>query len=621
MKYFFSLILALLMLSCTKNSTDLILSGSVEEINKRLMNGLDQNELTKDSISLLAFAIKENKVEAASLLFGNGAVLLGTEPDNVIDYALKFKNRKMVGALLKHKRDLSKEETLRVVDAAIENDWINVFKLISDSLSLIKKMEIGNILDTYNSPKIREFINSQIEDLWPIDNSTISKEMNTHEGLRFKSALKNFSSEELGIENISLVGNDNQMVVKLSSKDNFKSKVETFLTNPNRDQDSWYSALKNSYFNSIVVPLPNFIPRLYSHDGFYTLEDEGDVLLKKQLVSFLIHRINRNSHVISWLWKSWKEAIFDNLSTEQYVNSDYCKTTEALIETWEYISNKENFEKHLSSFFDSVSNSNGYEWYSVIPDELQAWHNDDLGVSEDWAISFWMRRFKEKNHNVVISILKEIDENYKNDGSIEEYKKTKKLNEARDEFISRANCCHDIYNIKKTVNIGADISGIYNINGIQPIHVALLTNNLELVENLLTDSIEEIRLSLDKGENIYSYVTSCEAIDILFSYDIPIESSRKYAATPINVFIHEKRADLIACIIEKGFSVKAPKKYGGSYFIDINIENPSEKEKEMVKVLLDNGADPRIVDGYPERRPIDIAHSEIKEMMLRAVDE
>lgn len=618
MKYLFSLIFILLLLGCVKNSTDLVLSGTPEKLQKKLLDGYDVNTITKDSISLLALAIKESKVDIASLLMKNDAKLIGTKTDNIILYALEFKNRKMVESLLKHVKIISEDDRLKVVDIAIENDWINVFKQISDSLSLVKKMEIGNILDTYNSPAIKKFINSQIENVWLIDNSTISTEMNSHKGLLFKTALQSFSSEEIGIKSISSISKSDQMVVKLSSKKSFKSKIETLLSNPDTTQDGWISGLKSSYFNSVVVPLPKFISTLYRHEGYYSPYDK--VPLKNQLVSFLVHRLNRNQHVISWLWKSWKDEILDNLSTEQYVNLDYAKTTEGLIETWEYISKKDDYEKLLSTFFDSVASDESSEWYSVVPNELQVWHNSNLKVSEDWAISFWMRRFKEKNHNVVLSILKEIDENYKNDRSIEEYKKTKKINEARDEFIRRARCCHDIYTIKRTVNTGADISGISNIKGIRSIHEALLTNNLELVESLLTDSIEEIRSSLGNGENIYSYATSCEAIDILFSYDIPLEANQ-YATKPLELFIYEKRADLIDCIIDKGFSVKAPKKYGGSYFKEIDIEKPSEEEILLIKVLLEQGADPKIKDGYPEKRPIDIAHPEIKEMMVKAIDE
>jgi hypothetical protein len=185
----------------------------------------------------------------------------------------------------------------------------------------------------------------------------------------------------------------------------------------------------------------------------------------KQLFSYLFHRIDRNPLIVKWLWAAWKETIFSNISTKTYFRKSFYDYTEALIKTYDTITNRDNYKEALEQAYYNLATikCEGYI-EDCIPESIR-YYEDGWRIDWIWAPGFWARRFHEGNQEVVYNILKEISAHYAGN-------EIKKLIEERlKKEISEATY---LWDIKRLVNEGANPDPLVGKNGITKLHVAAL---------------------------------------------------------------------------------------------------------------------------------------------------
>jgi hypothetical protein len=245
-----------------------------------------------------------------------------------------------------------------------------------------------------------------------------------------------------------------------------------------------FQDIRTRYTGTITKRLPIFLPNYSRFSHPYTEDKELRAMHNsdKQLFSYLFHRIDRNPLIVKWLWAAWKETIFSNISTKTYFRKSFYDYTEALIKTYDTITNRDNYKEALEQAYYNLATikCEGYI-EDCIPESIR-YYEDGWRIDWIWAPGFWARRFHEGNQEVVYNILKEISAHYAGN-------EIKKLIEERlKKEISEATY---LWDIKRLVNEGANPDPLVGKNGITKLHVAALKNNLS-----------EIKKLIEQGENI-----------------------------------------------------------------------------------------------------------------------
>lgn len=212
--------------------------------------------------------------------------------------------------------------------------------------------------------------------------------------------------------------------VEYRSSSRFLLRTLEDLVHPVLSEDGWNSGLVNSYFHHVLEPLPEFLPAISSHHGYFrNCGGSGDVTEFQGWRAYLFHRMDRSLENVGALWNASKGAVFGLVSAEVYVRNDFQRTVDALLASDRHIRSLRDGATRLErSWNDVVEESrgdwtqpcSGPEWANGIDTGLKVSNRWD--IDENWVASFWMRRHHEGNRDVVRSILLEIQKHYQDLG-------------------------------------------------------------------------------------------------------------------------------------------------------------------------------------------------------------
>ncbi len=607
---------------CGTSGEEIIRSGTIEELSERIKKKSTPNELTSDSTSLLALAIREKKNDMALYLYDScSALLLGTETDNPYLYSAISDNLEFLETLLNEDDIIPLTIRDSLLTISFEKDWVEIYTKLRGELSVVKTIRLLSDSTTAESPSIYSHYRSGAEYEIPLDFDNISYEINSRNGSHFRSRLSGYHSDEFAI--VDLLDTNGEMSIKLSSGQQFIRAYRDILSEPiPGSMDGSDNTLRTSYFRNVVLGLPDFVPSLYSHKGYYSGDREGTNQLP-----FILHRISRSPEVLTWLWKSWGSTLFQEISTEYYVNNDFAKTTEGLLKTWDMISSKEHFRDSLIQFFDTTEsvhiNSTPDMSYGLVEsyprNPFHLWHGD-FGVDQYWAVGFWMRRINEGNEAVVLDILREIDGHYKSDPDYFALCEFSVDKEILERYRKRAGETFDITAIRKAIYTGSDLNNLEALSGAAPIAVALLNNDLDTVAKMINDSSSYLFTSNYNGRqfrhknSLYHYAVTTEAIDMLHSHGVSLVEEG-YHVPIAERFIRERQPKLLEKMIEIGADVTRGGKYVTSYFYFVSIDYPDDIDMEILLLLLNSGANPYVDRDGEEMNTYEVASVEVREIM------
>ena len=180
------------------------------------------------------------------------------------------------------------------------------------------------------------------------------------------------------------------------------------------------------YREYIVNQLPSFVD--YGEEIFGYANKRGE---KDSLFSFLVYRLDRSPQNLKILFDRYKDIVFEFVGFDVYhTDSRLGFYTETLIKTYQNINAIPNYKQVLQNIGAQVAMHkpeyggsqlhDAYQYYEpIISKDLkkQFISRDGYELKTDlvWFHSFWLRRMREGNAEVVFEILSEIDEYYKAD--------------------------------------------------------------------------------------------------------------------------------------------------------------------------------------------------------------
>ncbi len=190
------------------------------------------------------------------------------------------------------------------------------------------------------------------------------------------------------------------------------------------------SQITSNYFWFVYNALPAFISPFERHNGYY--KDERITDHKMQLMAYAIYRVDRSSKNISRLFNFFKPAVKKLLSNKNAYKLRIDEKVNQLIIIHKALEKIPDYKTKLMNFYhqtytpkgeilltnqavrklyhDSAYGFSCYELGEMISLHLGISRHDAFYGNPD--LSFWMRRIKEKNDEVVLHILKEIQSNY-----------------------------------------------------------------------------------------------------------------------------------------------------------------------------------------------------------------
>jgi len=139
----------------------------------------------------------------------------------------------------------------------------------------------------------------------------------------FETLMNNISAKKKNfkLDHISYDVNKRKALLSLLSfKDNenviFNNLYNKILS---KHKYSEQSDLRGSYTSNVSIALPYFLPEFsrFNFNNWY-----GDDILpdlhnsNTQYFAYLFHRLDRNPKILKWMWKAWKETIFNNIDTK-----------------------------------------------------------------------------------------------------------------------------------------------------------------------------------------------------------------------------------------------------------------------------------------------------------------
>lgn len=187
----------------------------------------------------------------------------------------------------------------------------------------------------------------------------------------------------------------------------------------------------SNYFWFIYNALPDFIDENERHQGYYSNENKQS--FKEKLIAYSIYRIDRSPENLQTIFDFVKPNLTDFISKEQYENLGINNEVNSLIESYNFITEIENYKTNLTEAYNHADTATGslyinndeyiftpfnaaygfdtYTLSEMISQHLQLDHYSNFYQSQQ--LSFWMRRNHEGNMETVYNILLEIKEIYK----------------------------------------------------------------------------------------------------------------------------------------------------------------------------------------------------------------
>lgn len=187
-----------------------------------------------------------------------------------------------------------------------------------------------------------------------------------------------------------------------------------------------------AYWENIVVQLPDYVQygvhERYS--GYSDMRDEAS-----RALAYLVYRTDRSPKHLRALFERYRDLVFAAVPRERYHAAGWGRFTRGLLASYDHLVAHAKYPKILdqvdryvreadeSEMFSGgrTANSYGiYAGYGLIAPKVQAefvrdgggYSPDDESTDVVWFSSFWLRRYREGNMEVVRDILRELEAHY-----------------------------------------------------------------------------------------------------------------------------------------------------------------------------------------------------------------
>ncbi|MBN2495871.1 MAG: ankyrin repeat domain-containing protein [Deltaproteobacteria bacterium] len=299
---------------------------------------------------------------------------------------------------------------------------------------------------------------------------------------------------------------------------------------------------KIAYFAHFVLCLPEDLPQIRRHDGYYsTVRCEAPArdlaLAARQLV--------RSPEQLQRLYRAHRERIFELVTPETYVQAELKKSLDALLATWARIAALPDHDALLDASYrrlvemherPQLRGSYGWPWCEAIDPALRAPEGKGPAVprpvSDCWATSFWVRRRAEGNLEAVVAILQDLELHYRQAhgeriAGLEQQKRQREL----DAEIARAGELLQLGEIKALAALGADADVLIGVQGIGALQAAALEGDAERLGKLLRDGDPDARDA--RGHSLMHYARDRAVIDLLVERGVNIDAQDRYGRTAL----------------------------------------------------------------------------------------
>lgn len=188
----------------------------------------------------------------------------------------------------------------------------------------------------------------------------------------------------------------------------------------------------SNYFWYVYNALPDFVAEGERHKGYY--RGQNDQPMQQKLLAYSIYRIDRRPENIEKIFQYVKPFLKGVISPEKYSRMGIDRKLRGLLDSYQMISEIEDYKKRLSDAYAKVDTMTGTIVSYDGHEEFRKFENSAYGFSVyelnefvmkelipdvdrfhsmPEGLSFWMRRSHEGNIDEVHEILKEIEEIYK----------------------------------------------------------------------------------------------------------------------------------------------------------------------------------------------------------------
>lgn len=609
--------------SCGKKSelSTFIEQGNTEEISKLLEKGLNPNDTLANGRSLVYQAIQEDQIEVLRQLVEAGATICYDDRETDHRFmAIEIGHKDITKWLMdRNAKFYNRDHYYEIATLLVQNDWVDLLEGY-DLQSRLDKEETLELLAMANldgSVEMQNYLIGLLRNFWSVTEfAEYSRELDeTLDEINFMRPLV--------IEQMQFV--DQGVILKLDNGEEFLEEIlKDYLSKPLLNDDGYKSALKNSYFHNVTVLLPKFLPVNSRHEGYYS--NSEDRVTYKTAMAYFIHRTRRSNENIELLWSIWKGYIFEKLTPEMYVDLDFYRSVETLIETFDSIKTVPGYKDLLQSSWDRIEQIHngaeldeygvyGMDWYLGIEEQLLFNNQHDVNIA--WLSSFWIRRYHEGNYEVVEQILREIREHYSTTYELKTLVEERRIKDVTKRFLVCAEY-NFVDELKQLSNEGVNVYDAVGTGGIREIHMAVMSDNKKKVSELLANGVYVDEPDQD-GNTPLHYAVSVDMADLLLQHNAKLVSG--YFRGHLARFISDENPSLVKWSLDNGANLQSQSDKRPILIRAIPCCSPelTSDKLEIIKILLNAGANPHDKMGY-SKTPFEYAVQEGAGQVVKIFD-
>ncbi|MFT7612073.1 MAG: hypothetical protein ACI9J3_001022 [Parvicellaceae bacterium] len=191
-------------------------------------------------------------------------------------------------------------------------------------------------------------------------------------------------------------------------------------------KDNWP---RLNYWENVLLNLPEESNYNVTYSGY--LERKAE---ERSFATFL-YSLDRSPDNLQRAWTLSRDAAFLLVNKDKYYQSKYYRYVDGLLQTYEYILDKDEPSMVLDMLSRKLSNGNFYstwdsrylyqdyvpltllkEFSDVVQDmdleDSEYFRSENITVQSAWFVSFWQRRYTEGNLEIVLRILNDIQDHY-----------------------------------------------------------------------------------------------------------------------------------------------------------------------------------------------------------------
>jgi len=186
----------------------------------------------------------------------------------------------------------------------------------------------------------------------------------------------------------------------------------------------------SNYFWYVYNALPEFVDQNIRHQGYYSGDNEQTE--EERLIAYAIYKIDRSPENLNKLFEIIKPEMKNFVSYDLYHSLKINMEIEKRIRSYKLLNKIENYEVLLTEAYNHADTATGILYNDGINQHFEVFNNayglDVQSLNEiicqylqidrydplygNHSLSFWMRRNKEGNMDVVYNILEEVQSVY-----------------------------------------------------------------------------------------------------------------------------------------------------------------------------------------------------------------